>query len=96
MITKNLLRNVNITKVVCGKSHTLALNDNGQVYSWGDNSYGKLGQGKKPDIKEPELVIHNFELILIFPRCVIYFNITLIKLTVVEIIIQQLGIKKQI
>lgn len=30
--------------VDCGKDHTLALFDNGDIYSWGDNSsYGKLG-----------------------------------------------------
>lgn len=29
-----------------GLKHALALLDNGKVYSWGDGSYGELGQGK--------------------------------------------------
>ena len=32
-----------IAKVVCGESHTLALTDNGDVYSWGRGYEGQLG-----------------------------------------------------
>ena len=43
LLQKNLLNKTSIVKVTCGSSHVLALNDNGQVYSWGDNQFGKLG-----------------------------------------------------
>ena len=31
------------TKVSAGKNHVLALDENGKVYSWGNNAYGQLG-----------------------------------------------------
>lgn len=33
----------NIVSVCCGESHTLALNDKGQVFAWGLASDGQLG-----------------------------------------------------
>lgn len=33
----------NIVAVSCGKSHTLALNDKGHLFSWGLGSDGQLG-----------------------------------------------------
>lgn len=38
-------------QVVCGELHTLALDADGDVYAWGSNAYGQLGQGVKPDGK---------------------------------------------
>ena len=35
-----------ITSVVCGYAHTLAISDEGALYSWGANSYGQLGTGR--------------------------------------------------
>ena len=34
-----------MVKIECGFDHTLGMDDNGVVYSWGDNSDGQLGQG---------------------------------------------------
>ncbi|XP_043461516.1 RCC1 and BTB domain-containing protein 1-like isoform X1 [Leptopilina heterotoma] len=42
-----------IEKVVCGYSHTLALSDEGTLYSWGGNSYGQLGLGNKANSCSP-------------------------------------------
>ncbi|MBO5478752.1 MAG: cadherin-like beta sandwich domain-containing protein [Clostridia bacterium] len=33
----------NIAKISCGFDHYLALSTNGEVYSWGNNTYGQLG-----------------------------------------------------
>lgn len=30
-------------QVSCGHSHTLALDDKGGAYTWGNGNYGKLG-----------------------------------------------------
>ena len=40
-----------ITQVSCGESFTVVLNSSGQVYSFGDNSKGQLGQGIKDQSK---------------------------------------------
>jgi len=44
-----------VLAVSCGESHTLALNDKGQVFSWGRGSDGQLG-------------LHNFEECVRVPR----------------------------
>lgn len=36
--------------------HTLALTANGEVYSWGDGDYGKLGHGNSSTQKYPKLI----------------------------------------
>ncbi|XP_053729403.1 probable E3 ubiquitin-protein ligase HERC3 isoform X2 [Synchiropus splendidus] len=35
-----------VVQVSCGDSHCLALTQGGDVFSWGSNSHGQLGQGK--------------------------------------------------
>lgn len=30
-------------QVICGYSHSLALTDEGEIFTWGENSYGQLG-----------------------------------------------------
>jgi RCC1 and BTB domain-containing protein len=34
---------ISITQITCGWSHTAALDDVGQVYTWGNSDHGKLG-----------------------------------------------------
>ena len=36
--------------------HTLALTTNGEVFSWGDGDYGKLGHGNSSTQKYPRLI----------------------------------------
>ena len=35
--------NENIISIVCGESHIVALNDIGDIFTWGDNYCNKLG-----------------------------------------------------
>ena len=39
------LENQRVVQVACGQLHTLALTEEGDVYSWGNNNYGQLGTG---------------------------------------------------
>lgn len=39
------LKNQTVIQVVAGNSHSLCLTSAGEVFSWGDNSYGQLGRG---------------------------------------------------
>ena len=43
----------NIIKISCGEAHSLALTDEGKVYSWGFGSNGQLGLGFCEDSFEP-------------------------------------------
>ena len=37
--------------------HTLALTDSGEVFSWGDGDYGKLGHGTSERQRRPKLIM---------------------------------------
>uniref|UniRef100_A0A3B5K3X4 RCC1 and BTB domain containing protein 2 n=2 Tax=Takifugu rubripes TaxID=31033 RepID=A0A3B5K3X4_TAKRU len=50
------LQGVNVIQVACGYAHTIALTDEGFVYSWGANSYGQLGTGNKCNQAVPTLI----------------------------------------
>uniref|UniRef100_A0A3P9LC48 Probable E3 ubiquitin-protein ligase HERC4 n=1 Tax=Oryzias latipes TaxID=8090 RepID=A0A3P9LC48_ORYLA len=46
-----------VSQVACGSRHTVALTKDGQVYTWGQNSRGQLGLGKKGrSISSPQCV----------------------------------------
>ena len=47
-----------IKDIKCGTAHNIALEINGDVYSWGRNKYGQCGHGTddKQDIYEPKLI----------------------------------------
>ncbi|KAL6070697.1 rho-related protein racA [Balamuthia mandrillaris] len=47
------LKGKNIVAVGCGWQHTVALDDNGRIYTWGAGKEGQLGLGDKKDCKEP-------------------------------------------
>ena len=43
-------------QVACGYSHTLALTDEGSIYTWGANRYGQLGAGNKSSQSQPSVI----------------------------------------
>jgi alpha-tubulin suppressor-like RCC1 family protein len=45
------------TQIECGKYHTVGLTKNGEVFSWGDNSYGQLGHFDKRSRDTPTRVL---------------------------------------
>lgn len=58
-LPKRILLDCVIKKLSSSKGsdgHTLALTENGIVYSWGDGDYGKLGHGNTATHKQPERI----------------------------------------
>eukprot|EP00877_Chromochloris_zofingiensis_P008815 jgi/Chrzof1/4187/Cz14g02070.t1 len=45
-----------IKQVACGDTHTLAITDDGALYSFGRNQNGQLGHGNTSDVLSPKLV----------------------------------------
>lgn len=37
--------------VACGEAHSMALNEWGQLYTWGSDSFGQLGEFKLMSVK---------------------------------------------
>ena len=50
------LQGLNVHAVACGWHHTVALLDNGQVYTWGSGEYGRLGHGDESRQPAPKMV----------------------------------------
>ncbi|KAF2078186.1 hypothetical protein CYY_000476 [Polysphondylium violaceum] len=48
------LRNKNIVQVSCGGNHSLAISNNGDLYSWGSNPNGQLGHSDTNQYKAPK------------------------------------------
>ena len=42
-LPSSLLKDVKITAIACGDSHSMAIDENGNVWTWGQNTYGQLG-----------------------------------------------------
>jgi alpha-tubulin suppressor-like RCC1 family protein len=50
------LKGVNIIQITCGESHSMALDSENNVYTWGSASEGKLGFDSKTDVEIPTRV----------------------------------------
>jgi len=53
---KRIERLANIKQISAGLRHSLALDDDGKVYSWGFGEYGRLGHGSSSSYSEPALI----------------------------------------
>lgn len=45
--------NIKFKEVFAGENHVLALDNNGKIYSWGNNNYGQLGHGNNINKSAP-------------------------------------------
>jgi E3 ubiquitin-protein ligase HERC2 len=50
------LANVKVRSVACGEHHTVAVTENGEVYSWGRGRFGALGHESQEDLALPKKV----------------------------------------
>ncbi|XP_028645043.1 E3 ubiquitin-protein ligase HERC2, partial [Grammomys surdaster] len=75
------LKGLKVIDVACGSgdAQTLAVTENGQVWSWGDGDYGKLGRGGSDGCKTPKLIEKLQDLDVIKVRCGSQFSIALTK-----------------
>ena len=49
----NLFEGKTISQISVGGNHSLALDSEGQIYAWGSNDYGQLGNGDTTDSNTP-------------------------------------------
>ncbi len=56
-------------QVACGRDHTVAVCDNGMVYSWGFGKYGQLGHGDRGSHDSPTLIKHEDVTDIIMAAC---------------------------
>mmetsp|Transcript_9110 Transcript_9110/g.23056 ORF Transcript_9110/g.23056 Transcript_9110/m.23056 type:complete len:650 (+) Transcript_9110:250-2199(+) len=50
------LEGVFVSQITCGWSHSVALTNNGRVFSWGNGDHGKLGHGSGRKVSVPQMV----------------------------------------
>ncbi|XP_065447200.1 E3 ubiquitin-protein ligase HERC2 isoform X2 [Chrysemys picta bellii] len=75
------LKGLKVIDVACGSgdAQTLAVTENGQVWSWGDGDYGKLGRGGSDGCKTPKLIEKLQDLDVVKVRCGSQFSVALTK-----------------
>ncbi|XP_037324635.2 E3 ubiquitin-protein ligase HERC2 [Pungitius pungitius] len=75
------LKGLKVTDVACGSgdAQTLSVTENGQVWSWGDGDYGKLGRGGSDGCKTPKLVEKLQDLDIVKVYCGSQFSVALTK-----------------
>ncbi|XP_078115961.1 E3 ubiquitin-protein ligase HERC2 isoform X3 [Sander vitreus] len=75
------LKGLKVVDVACGSgdAQTLSLTENGQVWSWGDGDYGKLGRGGSDGCKTPKLVEKLQDLDIVKVCCGSQFSVALTK-----------------
>ena len=77
-----------VRHISCGHSHTMALTERGQLYSWGDDRHGQLGLGPTnlEPVRMPKLVILKINILVLHFLFVFYRQIkSLSKHVVVQI-----------
>jgi hypothetical protein len=55
-------KNIFIEDVVCGFDHCLAISNNGEIFGWGNNRWGQLGNGKNGTWEQQETPIKIFKI----------------------------------
>jgi alpha-tubulin suppressor-like RCC1 family protein len=72
-----LLSSLKISEIKCGYHHSLALTQYGEVYAWGGNYYGQIGNTNFDDQLTPKKILFPDEDIVIMISCGIKHSIAL-------------------
>mmetsp|Transcript_14147 Transcript_14147/g.39114 ORF Transcript_14147/g.39114 Transcript_14147/m.39114 type:complete len:563 (-) Transcript_14147:2003-3691(-) len=51
------LESISVSQVSCGNEHSVALSDDGQIYTWGRGTFGELGHGTFDKVMIPTKVL---------------------------------------
>ena len=51
----------NIKCIVAGSEHSMALDENGELWTWGWNEHGSCGNGTQTDQFFPQNITHHFQ-----------------------------------
>jgi alpha-tubulin suppressor-like RCC1 family protein len=54
--------NINIVDVVCGSYHCFSISNKGEIFAWGWNYFGKIGNGKKGLFEEQLIPMKIFKI----------------------------------
>ena len=69
-LIENPDNNVNFTAISCGARHSAAVTEDGQLYTWGWNEYGQLGNGQAGGMSVlPSSVKLSDRVIFVYCRC---------------------------
>lgn len=55
-VVRGELESKKILSVACGTQHTVAVTEEGDVYSWGRGRSGALGHGNRDDVSTPKKI----------------------------------------
>jgi E3 ubiquitin-protein ligase HERC4 len=78
-IIKSLATSI-VVQIACGQKHSLALTNNGELYSWGSNSNGQLGLGEHLKMNfKPKLITGLVAVPIAFIACGGYHSIVVSK-----------------
>nr|XP_043616330.1 PH, RCC1 and FYVE domains-containing protein 1-like [Erigeron canadensis] len=50
---------LDVKKISCGSRHAVLVTESGEIYSWGEESGGRLGHGIETDVSAPKLIYLN-------------------------------------
>jgi len=73
--TIDFFQNRRVSMVAGGESHVLLVTDDGQLYSWGNNGYGQLGNDIHGCTNTPQLISNEHKVIQV--ACGLYHSIAL-------------------
>ena len=63
---------IKITRVDCGFYNSLAVDENGKIYAWGQNDYGQCGDGTNQHQHTPQLIKELEDKIVVDVKCGTY------------------------
>ncbi|XP_050224431.1 PH, RCC1 and FYVE domains-containing protein 1 isoform X2 [Mercurialis annua] len=55
--------------IACGNKHAVAVTKQGQIFSWGEGSGGKLGHGMEDDVSQPKVIDSLSESTIVLAAC---------------------------